>query len=67
MSIHKEDDRWVEKYNFGPASNRSIKKIKEERRYTFQQMIDFAKWYSGMDEAKVIAAYARYLREKPTS
>ncbi len=33
-------------------------------RYSFRHMIEFAQWYSGMDAAKVIAAYTRYLKEK---
>lgn len=35
----------------------------EQKRYSFDQMMDFVTWYSGMERTKVISAYARYLRE----
>lgn len=36
----------------------------EEPRYSFSHMIGFVRWYSGITEAKIIAAYTRYLKEK---
>lgn len=59
--FYDEDDGY---YYFWPKHEVAPSVIMKSNEHCFKQILPFIKWYSGMEEHKIINAWKRYIKEK---